>query len=299
MPTCVKVDAMRGHTGQLDVTRTVSGQEIRKYRVYFNDKSANSLDAIKGDDGTNAVPPYGAVLSSGYAVSSKSAEQDSSDPRIWIVTVTFTLPVPGEESRPVADPDVVRWAIDITANPVPYEVEIQRDIDGKQILNSAGDPISGVTTSKYDTDWTFSFTAETIDFFGIDECLGAINAADVAMTINGQTRTFPALSLRFVDYSLAYTLDPDGNTYPKLVYKLRHRSGGWRRQIADKGFRQIILGHPHVILGEDGNPVPTAQYLNGTGGQQTDPDADVSTITVKVYDEVADMEGVLVWDLNT
>jgi hypothetical protein len=288
-PTVISVTQLGPVTGSVSIGKTTNGQEVRKYRVTFSALGANTADAINATtESSGSVPAFG-VFSGPFMLTGKDASQVTEDGRLWDVVCTFTLPQPGEESKP-ADEAVTRWAINITFSGLPYQTEIQKNpADDKPILNKVGDPISGVMDTKYDETLNVAFTSTSGLFDVIDATKGKVNSTDLTITINGEEVTYPAGSLKFDDYSIEYTLDANGSTYPRLTLKFLYRVDGWTRKIANKGFRKLVSGKAVWILDDDGQPIREPVYLKADGSDKLAAGAVVNTIDLEP--KTADFSG--------
>src|SRR5262249_40380888 len=159
----------------------ITGDYSETFRVKFvapDGLSATDVDAY------NAVAAFNTILGI-RVLTKKSADKINESPLVWDVTNTYTVPKPGVEAKP-SDPDVQRWAIDIQFNPVKRQVEIQRDITGAMILNSAGDPIANVSREQTDGELVISFTSISVDWIGIDAAYGpdgsgCVNSVDLVL----------------------------------------------------------------------------------------------------------------------
>jgi hypothetical protein len=325
MPRCVAV-TRRGKEGAKTGAFGVIGstvESVDRYRVEFAEPTATPLDAANADaGGGNAIPAFYAALGPLKALTKTVTMLD--DPRMWQVEVKYGVAIPGTEPAPATpDPAGERWAINISVAAVPFEVEIQRDINGDMIENTAGDPVTGITEPQSDEEILISFTTNVVDYDGIDAAYGAsgrgaINSVDVTMTINGQSRTFLARTLRFIEYSENVTVDPSGVAYIKIIYKLRWRPSNWLRKIANKGLNQLAY---HDEIGENvlepikiqGNVIQSPVYLTTDefSGQvfRANPGDDVEIIGpgqtvaapgsgVQITEEV-DLGTVLLWDIGS
>lgn len=303
MATLKYVEAMRGHTGSVQIGKTITAGETRKYRVFFNGTDATLFDAVEAA----GVPAYGASLGP-LKLTSKTGETID-DCSIWEVSCNYEFPQPGEESKPT-EGDI--WAVSINVNSVMYEYEAQYDADGKPIANTAGDPITGVMRPKYDEEMTISFRSTDVNSDGINSCIGKINSTEFTLTINGQDFVYPEKTVLFSDYSVNFVPDVDGNTYPQNSYRLRIRQDTWTRVIANKGVNRSESGEripiTRTVTEEDGTthdePIQDPVYLT-TDYDDTPPTveeaavgATVEQLNFEIYEQ-ADLFALLLDGIGT
>lgn len=308
MATCKHVELRQGRKGNARIDRNTTGQLIDEYLVYFSDNTATQIDAMNADSGTHGAVPLMFATSGEWVVTQKEVEQTEDDPTQWKVTVTYTLPIPGVEPAP-SDPTGQRWAIEININTIAYEYEIQQNVFGSQIVNTAGDPIENVTVPRYSEELTISFTADVIDWSGVDLSFGTLgrgstNSVAVTMTINGQSRTFAIGTLLFQNFSFSIVQDPTAVNYPRVTYRLSWRADGWDRVLANKGVNGLVAssGAKFPLIDARGNQVSSPVYLatNTSNSNVTAAviGATVETVTYTVF-QATDLGTNLLWDINT
>lgn len=271
------------------------------YRVVFDGPGSGAIQAM------NATPAFGTVTA-GLTVLGKHFKRVNAT--TWVITNKMGIPLPGQEAAPASldEVDGSRWAVTVNINPVPVEMEIQRDIHGKMIQNAAGDAISGVMVDRYDEEIVWEFSTNVIDWNAIDLAYGplgrgCVNSFDFTITINGSRRTFKAGQLRFMGQTVGATLDPSGNVYVRQTFRTRWRADGWIRQLANKGLKVKVLGFTFPLLTDpdpDGNKhvETTPQYLTADGtGKLADGD-DVVMIPEELYEQ-ADLGSILLWEMDS
>lgn len=312
MATVLRVTEKRERSFSANTGTSTSASETVQYQVFFSDSTASGHEASEAttvSDGS--VPDYGDDIDGILFLRNKTARRDVENPTVWIVDCTYELPQPGQEAKP-DDEETERWAIQVDIHSVPMQREIQRDIYGKPIINSfggyvPGDAIDGVTVEFYDEEVVVGFTATSVDWTGIDKCIGKINASSIDLNINGQSRTFSAKTLRFVDYAVSYILDSSGVTYPHLQYRLLHRDfvdddlnhHDWTRELANKSLNQLGPTNDTKIpiTDDNGNPVSSAQYISAAGIPLGVGDDAVMLSFDLLY--TCDMLTDLLWDIQT
>ncbi len=305
MSTLIEVKETKKSSASVQTGTTFSAQEVRYYDVLYDTPLTATIDAIYA----SGVPAFGAALGTGSLIlKNKTSDRDEEKPSLYRVTCTYELPTPGQDSTPGSiDPDGTRWAIDIGVQSVPYEYEVQYDINGYPIQNTAGDAVGGVMTSDSDEQYTVTFTSNIIDWDGIDASKNAINSEPFSMTFNGQERDFDAYTVRFLTYSLSYVLDDTGTQYPRVTYVLLYRITNWLKKIASKGLNEydIVLDAQIPIRDGQGNPITTPVYLDADGLQlgvgdtvSILKDPITSTGGLHIFNEV-DLLSELLWDIGT
>lgn len=290
MATPTSVELQAGSSGNLAVNAVSSGGQIDIYLVKFDSLDATAYQAMTASvGGGNAVPDFYDDSREPFVLLTKATQQDPLHPLNWLVTCTYGLPVPGQEVRP-ADTSIERWGVEWTGNSTTREVEIQKAFNTgtssfKWLKNSAGDPITGVTETKYDAEHVVSFTSTGIDYDLIGDTIGCMNDADITLTQFGNTITFPAKTLLFAAWAYSGVPDPDGSIYPRISWRLLYRKDTWVRKIADKGLRfidtSVVSGDKRRPIKIGGQLVTDPQYLDGSG-QPAAATADVVDLNFEI-----------------
>lgn len=316
MPTCLQVTGpTEANIGNANFYGTADVSETLTYQATF-DSPPTFVEACNANAGVNGrIPPL--FDKRGYLyLLQYGGKQNKKKPRMWEIKVTYRLPKPHETPAPASpDPAGEKWGIEVRINTVPFDVEVQQEISGAQIKNTVGDPIAGIMVSQKMEEISIGFTTNVIDWTGLDRAFGphgrgCTNSQPVYLTILGTERTFAVGTLLFSDYDMTYVLDWSGITYPRMTYKLMWREDGWRRMIANKGYRQLLSGVPTPILAGTGPNAPkisTPVYLKPSGSDviQADPGDAVVIINGSdgqpgdvIYD-TDDLGSFLLADLNT
>jgi hypothetical protein len=273
-PTCVSVSFAKGRTGSFSVLNSGSATEEETYRVVFDGVGSTAQMAMVASDGTNSVPGFNQVLGV-LVLTTKSAEQRSESPLEWTVKCTYTMQQPGQQSKP-DDPDVEKWAITANGDSVPYETEIFKKPDGTWISNTAGDLINGVMETLYDEEITFEYTTTSVPFTDLDACKGRANNADIVITMNGESVTYVAGTLKLDAYSYTYTRDVNGEQYPRIKLRFLFRGEGWVRKVPNMGYRKLTDDGPMMIDPDAPQPFP----LTADGTDKLDVTDAVLTVDV-------------------
>ncbi len=263
---------------------TGDGWMEAKYKVYFTDTSATSIDAY---DATG-VPLWGTQLgTTGAYLLEKSAQPDDNDQNIWIVTITYrTLQANQQQPRFNPTTDHGKWNIIKNVIPCPVEIPIQMDANGESIVNFLGEvPNPPLTRVQYDMQFNISFSTDSFDQTNIEACKGKTNSETVVLTVGGVGWTSDPGSLVFQCPPLQEAYDNNGIRFCQTTYQLLYRSDGWvdriptisNEQNYTPGTGTITIGpilnghsqpeHERFYLDSDGLPIktsgvtiPTADY---------------------------------------
>lgn len=278
MATLISVEEIRGRSGQTTIsTDSVTSTEIRKYRVYFSSTDATS-DEAKNATG---VPSYYDAIG-GKKLLEKSAEADNEDPKIWLVTCNYSVPQNKDDGS--GEGDTAKRNIRISGGSVPYEIETHRDWSGKTLATSAGEWFTGLKFTLYDERMTIAYDTVEPDWENIVGQCGMVHNAELTITINGQTRTFPDGSILYESYSYDATVIPNtGGTITKatsvtLNFRIRNslfdtsETGWypWRLTLDDAGTYYLNgptpdVGEPTQLIDVNKNPLPYPSWLDGHG----------------------------------
>jgi hypothetical protein len=273
-----------------------NGTATLTYIVQLDSITTNPFIAANATTSSfGSVPAFGSLLGP-YVLTSKRPKQISNKEKLWDVDCIYTLPQPGEEPKP-SDAEIERWAVNIRMASIPYDIEVDRDKDDKQIVNSAGKPVAGITRPKSDEEITIDFSCETIDWTGIVACKDTVNSTSFNMTFNGQTITFSARTIFFKGYELAYRMDPSGDTYPRMTYRLMYRAETWDKKITNKGCDYLSGGVVRPIVGSTGEQDTAPRYLDANGGT-LGIGATTTYTAYRVLPET-DIGTTLCWDLGS
>lgn len=284
-PSCISVTLVKGRSGTFTTLGGGSASDELTFRVVYDGVGSTAQMAMQADDGTTSVPAFGEMLGN-LMVTTKTPRQREQTPLEWEVGVSFTLPQPGQESKP-DDPEIEKWAIVINGDAVPTEVEIQKKPDGSWISNTAGDLLSGVMEAKYDEEISIEYAATTVPFTLFDGCKGRASNADITFVMNGEEVIYPTGTLKLDSYGYSYTRDVNGEQYPRIRLRLLFRAEGWVRKVPNLGFRVKTDDGPVVIDRDAPQPFP----LNADGDDVLEVGDEV--LTVDVPTETADFTDLL------
>jgi len=217
------------------------------WRVTLDDPEEFGQAAI--DDVGDDMPEFiGDMVLLNY-----SAESSSEDGLDWIVTANYGTPE--EEENPLNERPKVSWSL------AQFQENVEYDINGKPILNSAGEPYS-----------------EPVQ----------IDQSRLVLTITRNEASFnPALALAYADAVSATTFkgapagkvkvaniasteeehkNVAGGVYSKTTYTFHFNSRGFQKKLLDHGFREKVEGKlKHILV--QGQKITEAALLDGTGKQ--------------------------------
>jgi hypothetical protein len=190
--------------------------------------------------------------------------QQAIDPRIWVVSVDYSSNPGGATSTEPEDPldraPVESLTFSRTTSP------LDRDVDGKELRNSAGDmfdPLPEVEVARpvlkiQRNEAGFAYTT----------------AVQFVNSVNSKTFRGAAVGeARMVSISATSKFE-NGVSYHDVSYGIEFLRGGWALDIVDRGYRILKAGVPTIALdpaedtlgndqGAQGSPEPS--NLNGSG----------------------------------
>jgi len=271
----------------------------RRYRVTFDAVAWNSADALIADDGSNAIPLYGAThdtKTTAY-VYDKTAEQESDKDRLhYIVTVQYKeMAVAPHEDPTDEDPDI-SWEQETRT-----EVAVI-DKDGNPILNSAND--------WFDPPLMKDFRTLRVVITRNESSFDPADADDYTDTVNVDTVTIAGLTVgprkaKLVQYT-GQKEETRGYKYYRVTYKVDFWRATWSRKVIDHGYRAFkTVGTGKARIREardaDGNveygfnkgweevtePVPldNAGHILNTSGTATPAQIAAKMLTFHICDE--------------
>ena len=315
---CIR-PAKQPDSGEFSAGKNPTASSVVIKRVVFSDASATDSDAVQASvSGGGSIASWGTMRGIQMLLR-KRARRLPENPCEWEVEEIYDLPTPGDDPAPEnASND--RWAVAININPVSYEREVQHDLAGDMLVNSAGDPILGMTVELDYEEWVIEFTTDTPDWSGIKAARGelgrgCVNSEGVTLTINGSARVADVGTLHWRAPSHGIAQDASGAVYSRETYRLWYREEGWHRKIADMGLNILeevevdgtltmqktaivewepVYKNDHVTI-EDWlpHPVTQPQYLDGEGGTLSIGD---STFTLPDGDGVAGGGGFVIFE---
>lgn len=287
--------------GQASVNQGHEKQSVRTFEVKFNSSdtpAARPVLALTATDGTTSIPAYGAVHpgSSIQFVREKSVSETVS-PLIFRVTVIYRNAA-GFTSRKEPDDNVNPLSRDteISYSFADEDVQIDEDIDGNAITNSAGEtPDPPITKTVSDL---------LIEVVNNESSFSATTAMNYKNKVNSSSfMGFAAGLVKCEDYSGTKMYDSVYGEYWQVrkVFRVRYASvggvnKGWKKRLLDQGFRETDgtddAGKPKykaiTAADDDGKLIPVSEpvLLNGSGAKLADAGTPV-WLEYDVYDEAS------------
>lgn len=210
-----------------------------------------------------------------------SFNQDSSAPRKWEIKATYSdAPIDNKEQvqNPTERPAQIKWKAQ------PYRKAIEKDINGKAIVNSAGDyfdPPPEIDSSH----WVVTITKNVVAVPSVIlEYTDAINAS--SFTIQGigiDTRVAKIVDLDIGDLQIECDFE-----YYVFTFSLEFRPETWKLKPLDQGYRYKSGTSRKQIMDDSTPPRPitSPKLLNGSGAVLPDPTtANAVFLSYDVYNE--------------
>ncbi len=172
----------------------------------------------------------------------------------WRVTVTYSreLEAPEDQAEnPLARP--AEFSYETRERTLP----ILRDLQGRAITNTAGDPVFGFSDVVHDRVIVVSKNVASVPkwFEDIDD---VVNVSDIR--IDG--RVYKARHLRFGESQVQKQEDAV-RKYSTVTFRLHHRRESWDLQYPNQGFRELVEPDPslRIALGVLGTPEEERERL--------------------------------------
>lgn len=215
-------------------------------------------------------------------------EGDNSDCRLWEIQASYGTWNPAERGDPAQ-------AANPLAMPPRYRMEwervpepVWRDINGKPVLNTAGDPFDPpVERAGLVATLTVRRNEESPDF-----------AALIALAENVNTAPWNGFAEKTVRFAppafpeLEYAQESRTFYYP-MVYVFEINPRNWRAKPLNAGYRQsfLSLDNPRtvVIMDSAGQPLQTPGLLDTDGRYMKPPVAD-NKVLYRVFDIYQDSD---------
>lgn len=219
-------------------------------------------------------------LGSAYSTSAESdlwarctsidAEEVNADGCQWVVTFEFgPFDIIRNTENPLDAPVKIEWGW------MQFEETVDEDINGNQVVNSAGDPFDPplvrdqsrplVTIIKNQPTFSAALVQQYKDATNSDAFGGAGPYTWKCSNITGSQEYHPACGL-----------------YWPTKYEFAFEANGWKTEILDAGLRQLDgSGGRKAIVGSDGQPVTSPVPLDN--GEPLAPNASPSYLSFQVY----------------
>lgn len=235
--------------------RSARGRQlVKEWDVVTDDPLDNPESLI----GQSPIPDYEDEYESDgiFAVDINISRRS---PRHYAVRVTYRTPgydtMGGGSTNPLNEP------ARISRRTRQVEEEIDIDANGAAIVNSAGEPYSGVTRPVADVILRVTKNVSTDPVSLYLPLMNTVNS--------GPIYGFAARTALLAEASDDKVITQGLPAYWQLTLEWHLRDGGWKRRIPDEGFRMLedIGGSlkPVTIVDEYGYPLNRPTLLNGSG----------------------------------
>ncbi|NBW11007.1 MAG: hypothetical protein EBR82_23550 [Caulobacteraceae bacterium] len=248
--------------------------------VGVTSSNADSVSTVYQYGISNSILPLPYIsyhpLLTGYLCRSLKIKQAEGEPRHWDISAEYsTEPLDEKEIEVETQPSPLTPP-EISWSSQGYKQALLRDINGKPILNSAGDtptqPLE-VERSRWHIRIKVNVTAVPAV---ITDYADAINNG--AVRIDGIT--FPKYSLRIANLSIGPFKTQSLITYREFELELEHRRDLWEPiYLLNEGVRELVSGELRHIMdgGTPPRPVSTPVLLNLEGQKISNPSPNNAT----------------------
>jgi hypothetical protein len=177
--------------------------------------------------------------------------------------------------------------VEVTIDGLPYEENVNKDLDNKPLLNKAKEPYpEGVVKTFYDEEIALTFRTNVVDPSVTAARRGRINNDSITMNIHGYVRTFDEFTLKLSKARQRTVVGTADEPYWQTEYVLHYREAGWQPNIVERGYH---------YLNDDGDPVPEEDangvdtgapvYLDADGKKLADG-ADVVLTQFRIFEDI-------------
>lgn len=259
MPAVVKSVTERPRTNP---GRADNDGETRFYLVEFTEPGFALYEARNA----SGVPIDGEALTPGsnLLVTYKGATDHPDSPLVAVVEVRWTVPT--QSGTPVVGGN---WDYAVSSEGVAFTESVTKDVSGKPIKNSAGQPFDpSLNKEYYDERFTIAYTTDTVNPITFANVRGKLNAGALTMNVDGISRTFAAKSVKCENAGWE-RLVQNGQKYFRVQISLLYRADTWVRKVPDMGFYELTGGNLVPIKDKEGQMVVQPAYLNGSGAKLT------------------------------
>lgn len=198
-------------------------------------------------------------------------EQDKSAPLKWIVTAEYSSEPLNQgdkdevqEDDPTLRPARIKWSTN------KYLKAVDRDINGKAIVNSVGDYFDPPVELDR-SHWTVTVQK---NLSWVPSWVTAFDNAINSRSFQIQGITFDALTCRIDELEISEPQEQNDIEFVVLTYKIEYRQEGYKVKVLDQGFRKFFGAvNPKIVkaTSDDGSDVTSPVLLNGSGYQLSNP----------------------------
>lgn len=230
----------------------------RHYERVFFAKTNSIKDGAQVILTDPLVPKIGDIYASGNDLdtgawcSAVRPQQNVEEPSRWTVTVEYTSE-PGESFGAAEDP-LLRPA-DIAWGFVQFQRLIEKDINGKELTNSAGDPFLPPPTG--DQSRPVLSITKNMPFFDPTRLtyIDAVNTDFFLGVAAGRWKCSAITSQRLLE---------NGRFFWRTAHEFHYSEIGWKLEPLDRGLNKLVAGKRERIL-DNGLPVVEPVKLDGAG----------------------------------
>jgi hypothetical protein len=217
----------------LGVDERLNSTYTREFFVH-TDALATEHEIALADDGTTAIPDMydRHPVNTNALLNDKKCSQHKDQPLLWEVTCRYSTKTVDPTQQSQDREDILNEPPTFNVTTERVSVTIDKDKDGNDILNSAGDKFfdPAVESDRILRVYAFSFNAENFDEATALTYIDTINSD----TFQIATKTFPVKSLRVMDITgeLRYA---KSFRYFRVNLIIKYNPNTWKLELQQKG----------------------------------------------------------------
>ena len=203
------------------------------------------------------------MLASGAKCTSKKAERNSKQPRLWKVTCTYETTPPDQDQNEGSTPDPTTWIPRWRGEMSSYKEISLADVNEHAITNSAGDPFdTGIERSRSLITYNFSqYEANTVTDFDLAERNETTNSTTFLSHYPAHTLM---LIVKSFEYGWYYGYD-----CLRVDYQMVYNKRTWKEKRIDQGYRYLESGDYKDFMAGNG-AYRRLGFLNGSDGGKSE-----------------------------
>lgn len=214
---------------------------------------------------------FSSLPSDGQATLRNLRADQLDDPYVWTVRFEYDSKLDdtstSQEENPINNPPKVRWSS------TPIKIAAVKDIDGKAILNKAGD--------RYDPPLEVNLYLPTVTIERVEYSYSPAGALTYVGALNSDP--FAGVGPRYAmltvyDGTNFVHTDELGNQfiYWNVSYEIIFNPLGWDPEVLEQGYYELVDGDRRRMQDDDKQPLSEPFVLNEDGGKGN-PDSPVFT----------------------